>query len=711
MRKFALLASIAGVSAVNPISRVAELLTGLSKKVEVDGKAEAKLFQAYKCWYKQTTAEKTQSNSEAAARIETLTTFIDDVSNGRIEFTTERQDREKELAAIIASMEKAKDLRAQEKADFDAAKDDMTKAISALTEAVSILGEGAPVGSFLVRKFNQRKALQLARVELSTSDYKFLAHALDVQTPTSTEQKVERKDWEQLNKKATFKNKYSARSGEIQKTLKDMLQTFATNLSDAEKKEKDAVESYGKLTGSKQTERDEAETALLELNDEMGARGMNLEDAETEKSELESQVENDTKYIGEVQASYDAKLAEFKERKRLRTEEVASISEAIGVLRSDDARDLFKKSFASQGYFFTQMEKKSDSKVEAALQTVYAAYKKAGVSTQQMEKVTARLSRAVEGVGEVIKAIDEMLAELEVEQSDDELWKEECEEFTMKNQKEALKHSREMDDQTALIARKVARMAELVEKIEEANKSIDNVNGQMKEAHQIRADEHAEYKSSKSDDKAAVELIQMAMDALTKFYKDNAAALESALVQTVAPGDAPAPPPTTWDAGYGGEKDEHNGVVGILTLIKEDVEKDIATADAAEKLAGKEFVSFMSESCACDEAKCPVPNNEICTEASKIGKLQSQITNFESAHADAEGSKADAEVAHKEAKALLQSTLDALSAKKADCDFIAVNFPVRKDNRQKEVDGLHKAKTILSGGAAEGVEKGYGNAV
>jgi hypothetical protein len=711
MRKFALLAGLAGVSAVNPITRVAELLTGLSKKIETDGKAEAKLFQAYKCWYKQTTAEKTQSNSEAAARIETLTTFIDDVKNGRIEFTTERQDREKELAAIIASMEKAKDLRAQEKADFDAAKDEMTKAINALTEAVSILGEGAPVGSFLVRKFNQRKALELARTELSTSDYKFLANALNMQTPTSTEQKVERKDWEQLNKKATFKNKYTARSGEIQKTLKDMLSTFETNLSDAEKKEADAITSYDKLTGSKQTERDEAEQALLELSDEMGARGMNLEDAETEKSELESQVENDTKYIKEVQESYDAKMAEFKERKRLRTEEVASISEAIGILRSDDARDLFKKSFASQGYFFTQLEKKSDSKVQAALKTVYAAYKKAGVSTQQMEKVTARLSRAVEGVGEVIKAIDEMLAELEVEQSDDELWKEECEDFTMKNQKEALKHSREMDDQTALIARKVARMEELTEKIAEANKSIDNVNAQMKEAHQIRADEHAEFKSSKADDKAAVELIQMAIEALAKFYKDNAAAMEAALVQTVAPGEAPAPPPTTWDAGYGGEKDEHDGVVGILTLIKEDVEKDIATADAAEKLAGKEFVSFMAESCACDEAKCPVPANDICTEDSKIGKLSTQITNFESAHADAEGAKADAEVAHKEAKALLQSTLDALAAKKADCDFIAVNFPVRKDNRQKEVDGLHKAKTILSGGAAEGVEKGYGNAV
>merc|ERR1712227_1196742 len=115
-------------TSVNPITRVAELLQGLSKKIEEDGKAEAKLFTAYKCWYKQTTADKTQSNEEAAARIETLTIFIDDVENGRIEFTSERQDREKELASIIEQMEKAKALREQEKADFEAAKDEMTKA-------------------------------------------------------------------------------------------------------------------------------------------------------------------------------------------------------------------------------------------------------------------------------------------------------------------------------------------------------------------------------------------------------------------------------------------------------------------------------------------------------------------------------------------------------------------------------------------------------
>lgn len=670
-------------AAVNPITRVAELLEGLSKKIEVDGKAEEKLFTAYKCWYKQTTAEKTQSNAEAEARIETLTTFIDDVKNGRIEFTTDRVDREKELAAIIESMEKAKALREQEKADFDAAKDEMTKAINALTEAVGILADGAPVeGSFLARKFSQRTALELAKTQLSTSDYQFLRRALDEQP--------ENKDWNKLNKKATFKAKYKARSGEIQGTLKSMLSTFEDNLSEAETKEADAVSTYEKLKASKTTEREEAEQALLDLKEEMGARGMSLEEAETEKSDLETQVENDTKFIAEVQAAYDAKVLEWKERQRLRTEEIASISNAIGILRSDDARDLFKKSFSSQGYFFVQLKSETgntNERVNKAMALIYQTYKKSGASQQQLAKISAKMARAVEGVEEVITAIDEMLVELGKEEENDLTWKEDCEKDTMENQKEALKHSREMDDQTALIARKVARMEELTEKIAVANKDIKNIEAQLAEATKMREDEKAEFESNKADDKAAVELIEMAMDALAKFYKDNADALalmqvKASTKRVSAPGEAPAPPPTTFDSGYGGEKDEHDGVVGILGMIKDDVEKDIATAEAAEKKAVAEYKEFKKES------------------ETNIANLEKQIDDYEAAHAKAETAKSDAETAHGEAAALLKSTMDALAAMKADCDFIAVNFLIRKENRQAEVDGLKKAKTILKGGSA-----------
>ena len=50
------------------------------------------------------------------------------------------------------------------------------------------------------------------------------------------------------------------------------------------------------------------------------------------------------------------------ERKRLRAEEIKSINEAISILRSDDARDQFGKSFESQGFVQLAAEKKHHDK-------------------------------------------------------------------------------------------------------------------------------------------------------------------------------------------------------------------------------------------------------------------------------------------------------------------------------------------------------------
>merc|ERR1719421_2815506 len=131
-----------------------------------------------------------------------------------------------------------------------------------------------------------------------------------------------------------------------------------------------------------------------------------------------------------------------------------------------------------------------------------------------------------------------MLKDLAAEAKDDEEWKEECEKFTDENMKEALKQSREMDDQTALIGRKEALMKELKEKIAEAEKTIADIEAQIEEATKLREDEHTEFKASKADDEAAVELIEMAIGALEKFYKDNGLALVQQ--RSMAPGKAPA---------------------------------------------------------------------------------------------------------------------------------------------------------------------------
>merc|ERR1719199_788600 len=87
------------------------------------------------------------------------------------------------------------------------------------------------------------------------------------------------KDWKKLNRKATFKMKYKARSGKIQQILADMLQTFKDNLADAEKKEEEAAATYDKLKGAKEDEKKAAQDALTDQNKENGARKQALEES------------------------------------------------------------------------------------------------------------------------------------------------------------------------------------------------------------------------------------------------------------------------------------------------------------------------------------------------------------------------------------------------------------------------------------------------
>merc|ERR1719378_1008940 len=126
---------------LNPITRVVQLMEGLIKKTESDGKAEEDLFEQYVCWYKTVTSSKKASNAEAKDRIESLTAYIDDVKSGRIEFTSERKDLEAEIEKLNTEIETATDMRNKENEDFLAAKDEMEKAIAALEKAIEVLGD------------------------------------------------------------------------------------------------------------------------------------------------------------------------------------------------------------------------------------------------------------------------------------------------------------------------------------------------------------------------------------------------------------------------------------------------------------------------------------------------------------------------------------------------------------------------------------------
>merc|ERR1719161_2122170 len=293
---------------LNPITRVVQLLEGLAKKVEQDGKMEEDLYNQYVCWAQTVIKTKTATNEAAKARIEELNAYIDDIESGRIEFTSERADLEAAIKGLNKEIETAEDLRDKEAKDFLAAKDEMEKAIAALEEAVEVLAagtKGKDEGSLLSMKrevstFKEglhagaamalTHAIELGQRYLSKGDALFLQRVLSGEVPKA--------DWKKLNRKATFKSKYKARSGKILMILSDMLETFKTNLDDAIKKEKEAQETHDALMKSKNEEMSGNQEALA-----AGAK----EDAEKEVEDLKAQVEADTKYISDTEAALATK--------------------------------------------------------------------------------------------------------------------------------------------------------------------------------------------------------------------------------------------------------------------------------------------------------------------------------------------------------------------------------------------------------------------
>jgi len=679
---FALLVALGAVSAVDvtPIGRCVQLLQNLGKQIEADSKKEQELFETFVCWGKGVIDTKTASNSAAESRIDMMKQYLADIDAGRVEFTSERQDLEKEIEELTADLEVARQMRTQENKDFEVAEDEMKKAVSALTSAVDVLNKATKnsTGSLLSvtvktsasQGFAERAregaslnhALELGQKFLSKGDAFFLRRLLTGEVPKA--------DWKKLNRKATFKMKYKARSTKIQSVLAKLLQTFEGNLKDATDKEAAAKASYEKLKGTKDGQLDKAQKSLTKMEKENGAKGMSKADATKEVSDLETQVKNDIKFISDTQASLATKTTEWKARQVIRAGESAAISQAISILASDDAKDNFKKSASSQGFFFLQTAQSSALITRAAQQIQETARATSDIRLKALLRSTMG-NAALEAV---VKAIDTMIATLKDDEKKDLSNKQTCEADRMKNVRDAVNTGRLMDELTDSLASLAQDIKELNTELAATKAELKAATDEINEAEKQRKAEKAEWKISDADDQQASETVGSAVDVLSKFYKDNG----FMLVQKKA---GQAPPPPTWEGSYEGKTSQAGGILGILKLCQEDIDKDRASAKADEDKAQAAY----------DKARTEFETQEKALNKA-IGSLDGKIGAKEQAVEDAASER-------NTKKGMLDATLKMIANADPGCNYIEVNYPLRVKNRQIEIDGLLKAKAILSGGS------------
>merc|ERR1719265_1011862 len=157
-----------------------------------------------------------------------------------------------------------------------------------------------------------------------------------------------------------------------------MHQTFAINLAEAREKESTAESEYQTLKTAKENQLSSTQGALSKMEAENGAAGLSNQEAQDEVDALKKQVKDDTKFIGQTEKSLADKKSSWKVRSDLRAGELEAISKAIYILHNDDARDLFKKSFASQESFLQVSQSSRMATAQSAMNAIKDAAKRSG---------------------------------------------------------------------------------------------------------------------------------------------------------------------------------------------------------------------------------------------------------------------------------------------------------------------------------------------
>jgi len=387
-------------------------------------------------------------------------------------------------------------------------------------------------------------------------------------------------------------------------------------------------------------------------------------------------LEADEAFFAETKDSCRMRAGDWAQRTRLRTEELAGIAQAIAILSSDQA----KKTFANASSTFLQLDSSRQHSFERD-----AAYEHLrNVSGQFHSLRLARIAVAVKTGGhfdKIMQIIDNMVEVLRREEQEDIEEKKWCEAKQQKNKfdMEDLNHAITKANDT--INRHSDDVDDLDKKLGTLKTDINKTEEDIIELRGMRTEEQMEFVQAVKDDVDAIALLEQAIVHLTKFYKGQGIPMALIGQRSQATNKTTdAPPELGWKAGsYGGRKGEHEGIVAILSMIKEDLENEIKTGRSGDSDSQVQYVK-------------DVQGLRDTLKAQTQSKIQVQKEKAELTE-----NIADLE----ETRGLKEQDLASEEKKEKDlgvnCAWVASHFESRREKRKAEIAGLQDAKNYLAG--------------
>merc|ERR1719201_3136603 len=143
----------------------------------------------------------------------------------------------------------------------------------------------------------------------------------------------------------TFKQSYAPQSGAIFGILKQMKETFEENLSDSQKEEMANQKAYEDLKAAKTEEIKAGQDQIDAKTQELASTDEKLAESKESLEDTKASLSADEEFLMMLKEKCSTTDAEWEERQKPRQLEMEACSKALAVLSSDDAHDLFTKTF------------------------------------------------------------------------------------------------------------------------------------------------------------------------------------------------------------------------------------------------------------------------------------------------------------------------------------------------------------------------------
>merc|ERR1719388_124108 len=312
----------------------------MQEQLEKEAEEDEEIYEKMACWCETNDKEKTKAIADADARIEDLTSEIESLTAASARLNAEIVNLEKEIAKNQAALDKATAIRTKELAEFNAEEKDMLQSITALKSAITVLS-----------KHHGGALLQSTQMQLQTTlehelnKHESMLHGVLTKSQRKLIASFVQAPEDYFDAEPTFKQSYAPQSGEIFGILKQMKETFESNLSQSQKDELANQKAYEDLKAAKEEEIAAAQAQIDTKTRELATTDEKLAQAKQDIEDTRASLSADEQFLMNLKEKCAMTDQEWEERQKTRQLEIEAVSKALAVLSSDDAHDLFTKTF------------------------------------------------------------------------------------------------------------------------------------------------------------------------------------------------------------------------------------------------------------------------------------------------------------------------------------------------------------------------------